>query len=690
MLLPTWSDFIILHEDNLHLQRECSKLINIFQTSSNRTEKLANITSLQTMPAVVILTLDPFDNNIKSSFFHQTGGPIFRDDGPIKCLALTGFEANAIPIQLNVDQLQSSLQGQEAIHTPSLTALMSTHSEPIDTLKTLLSDESTTRQINKAVVLPPLLTASFLKLLDPDPWEILHDFIKTIHDATPEDTEDDDLTMATLYFPTLLSLWAFCNHTTIPNLYTSRSPAADQASQNWSQNLHRASLKKTEEHTNLPPNNLQTLALDRLAESLAARESRFAAVEDDDKSDTNDLTKRWKKLDKTMREATLFASTPDGLTVPELPSERLLQLVQARNGAIAARLLKRWHPRLDILVQTGMASNISNCTFASQPDEFAVDTFSPFFTPPLRAGFHNISNDELNSLELSSTSFNLLPMDIKKLTSCKPYVATTPTLYKQQLKNFHAVLGDIFTEEALLTQIVHRAILHYEDNEMLYHTIINDDKYFIVWMLSRVHFKIQSILHQCLLATSLDDVHFNAYTLEDELQNIRTFNFTAVAPRWYLNELDKQAEKDRAQTPSKYQNGLLNRYKERPQQDRDKTRTRVDNDNKDNFTTLQSGEKYHWLTHFDNLKKCSHLSVRMNGEFLCNNWHIRGHCTSDCRRRSTHTDLSPDQKANYRKYVAALRKCCGDFRENNFRNRNKPTPKMEDKQGEQNKENEQN
>ena len=681
MQLPNWSDFIIFHDDNLQIQQECSKIINVFQTSTNRAEKLANITSIQTMPSIVILTLDPFDNNIKTSFFHQTSGPTFLDDGPIKCLALTGFDSTAIPIQINVDNLQNTLT-EENIHTPSLRALMSTHSTDLDSLKTLITENTITRPIRRAAVLPPILTDSLLQLDEPSSWDILHAFIKTIHDATPDDTEDDDLTMATIYFPILTSIWAFCNHQTIPNLHTARSPASDTNSQNWSKNLHKTFVNKTPDIPTPPPSNINNLALDRLAESLAARESRFAAIGDDNTTDNNDLTKRWKKLDKTMRQATLFASTPDGLTVPDLPSERLLQLVQAKNGAIAARLLKRWHPRLDILVQTGMASNIANCTFASQPDEFAVDTFSPFFTPPLRAGFHNISNDELNSLELSSTSFNLLPMDIKKLTHCKPYVATTPTLYKQQLKNFHAVLSDIFTEDALLTQIVNRVILHYEDNEMLYHTIINDDKHFIVWMLSRVHFKVQSILHQCLLASTIDDIQFNQYTLEDELMNIRTFNFHAVAPRWYLDELDKQqADRDRSQTPSKYANNPNNRYKERPNgHNRDRARTRVDNNNKDAFASIQSGEKYHWLTHYDNVKKCSHLSVRMNGEFLCNNWHIRGHCTSDCRRRDTHTDLSNDQKANLRKYVTGLRKNRDRFSGNP--RPGDPTPPNENKQGE--------
>ena len=660
MLLPHWSDFITLHEDNLHLQTERSKIINIFEVASNKAEKLANLASIQTTPATVILTLDAFDNQVRSSFFHQTTGPTFRDDSPIKCIALTGFETTAIPIQLNVDDLQSTLT-TETIRTPSLTALMSTNSTPLESVKDLLPEPEIARPVRKAAILPPLLIESLLQLEDPDSWELLHAFIKSIHDSIPEDTDEDDLTIATTYFPILTTLWAFCNHTTIDNLHTARRPATDNFTTTWSKNLHNLHLKQQTptQTTTTTPNSS---AINRLADSLAARESRFASALDEETSDTDDLTKRWKKIDITMRQAVLFASTPDGLYTPDLPSDRLLQLVQSRNGAIAARLLKRWHPRLDILVQAGMASNIANCTFASQPDEFAIDTFSPFFTPPLRAGFQNISNDELNSLALSSTSFNLLPTDIKKLTSCTPYVATTPTLYKQQLKNYHAVLSDVFGIEALLSQIVHKAIAHYEDNEMHYHTIIDNDRFFIVWMLNRIHFKTQSILHQCLMASSLDDIHFHAYTLDNELSNIRTFNFHTIAPKWYLDELDRQADRGRNNAPSKHAHPNNDRYRDRSHSNtRDKSRMRLDNNKADSFVQLQSGEKYNGLTHFDNLKKCSRLSVRLNGEFVCNNWHIRGHCTSDCRRRDTHIELPIQQKANFRKYVAGLRKCQGEF-----------------------------
>ena len=661
MPLPKWSTFIAFHPDAAKLQSEPANIINIFNNANSQTDRLANVTSLKTTPSTVILTLDSFDNTITPSFYHQTLGLMFRNQTQSTCNALTGFESTAIPIQINTDMIQSIIPSSAHIDTPSLVTLMNTHNQDIATLKAAGAEALSHRPIRKSAPLPPILIQALLQHINPQPWETLHTFIKTIATLKPEESEDEDWSTATIYFPILTTIWAFCNHADIPNLHTSRAPSTDPAAITWCQNLHKQHITGDVATT---PNPNTNEAITRLTQTLAAREDRFASIQEEgDEKQDNDITRRWKKLDRTMQQATLIASTTDGLTTPKLPCERLLQLIQAKNGATASRLFHRWHPKLDILVQAGMASNIATCTFASQPDEFAIDTFSPFFTPPTRAGFQNITNDELNGLAMSCTSFNLSASDIKKLTYSKPYVATSPVLLKQQIKNFHAVLGDVFGEDALLTQIVHKLINHYEENEMLYHTIINDEKYFIVWLLNRVHFKTQSILHQCLTASDVEDVHFSMYSLDNEIKQIATFSFQAVAPRWYTDELTKQQEEKPDTIPRKgkqsysdyRKNQRTTQYEEREK------RTRVENNKIDSFVALQSNERYPWVTHIDNLRKCVDKAQRLGGEFLCNNWHIRGHCYTECSRKITHVELSSDMKAGYRTYVQALRKSQKEF-----------------------------
>ena len=98
------------------------------------------------------------------------------------------------------------------------------------------------------------------------------------------------------------------------------------------------------------------------------------------------LKQRMEKLEETFKKFILFASTSDGNTPASHPTSRLSTLLNAKNGAIVARLFSTWH-NLDIVVKTGMASNIQKGSLLSDHSPFSIGNFSPFFTPPARAGF---------------------------------------------------------------------------------------------------------------------------------------------------------------------------------------------------------------------------------------------------------------------------------------------------------------
>jgi hypothetical protein len=151
-----------------------------------------------------------------------------------------------------------------------------------------------------------------------------------------------------------------------------------------------------------------------------------------------------------------------------------------------------------------------------------------------------MSNQELNSIEFACKSFNLTADDIKRMTDTKPYVPVTFDVFKQQVHNFSAVMDDVFGTDSILALDVKAAYEHCANNELHYMTLFRQHKYFGVWFLDRLHFKVQSILHRCFQATSLEDIEFQMFSIKDELKNISTLNFMAIAPKWYLDEEEKQ------------------------------------------------------------------------------------------------------------------------------------------------------
>jgi hypothetical protein len=675
MILPKWSTFILQHPQNEALENAQQQIIDAFDQANSNAERMANLAAIQTSPSTIILTLNPFDNSITPSFFHQSLGLTFGNTGPAKCIALTGFQPPAVPIYFNLEKLQS--KSTDSVPLPSILSFMSTHDRPIDDLKAITITEDNKHHVRHAILLPPYLAQSILANNQSyDPWHILHLVIKAIALKRPDDTEAEDWTIATPYLSILHTLWSFCHPETIPNLPTMHAVASDRQATEWAKDIHSSNLQ---DHTSDAHNLDSTAALERLTDTLQRNNERLAAApeEDSDDEEHNDkaMKKAWRKIDPSLQRGVLFASTTDGVTIPTLPSARLLQLIKMKSGTTAQRTFKNWHIGMELIVQPGMATNITKCLLTSSPDQFSIDTFSPFFVPPIRAGFNHMSNQELNSIEYACKSFNLTADDIKRMTDTKPYVPTSCDVLKQQIRNFSAVVDDVFGPTSILALDVRAAFDHCANNELHYMNLFQQHKYFGVWLLDRLHFKVQSILHRCFQATNIEDIEFQLFTIKDELRNISTLNFVAIAPKWYLDEEEKQlrllqkrqqqanhqANHHTQQTGGRNFNTPNGRSRSNPYHQDTGKRVRVDNQDQDSVVALTQGERYTRIVHRTNLVECRDAAPKLNGDYICNNWHIRGHCVDTCHRAHTHVTLNPELKGKYRTYVAKLRQLAKQY-----------------------------
>jgi hypothetical protein len=274
-------------------------------------------------------------------------------------------------------------------------------------------------------------------------------------------------------------------------------------------------------------------------------------------------------------------------------------------------------------------------------------------------------NDELNSIELSSSNFNLSTSDIAKLVHCKPYVPNRPDLFISQIQNFDAVLKDCFTPTSQIPNLTTSPfITHYHANVQHYYQIFAEHEFFGVWLLNRLHFKVQAILHQCFRADDIQDVNFDKYSLFDEMEAIDTLSFKAEPPVWYVEKLAKANKVTSGSgKPLQIGNGTSKRENYDDKDDEPK-RTKVFNNNRDNKVRLLPDERYSQLVHYKNLEACEESAVKVNGEFICNNWHIRGHCFNTCKRAQSHTCLSADKEREYRVYVGNLRAQHNKFKNN--------------------------
>jgi hypothetical protein len=324
-------------------------------------------------------------------------------NGSLKCIALTGFSSQAFPVYIDLDRLLSKTP--DAVPTPSLDTLMSFHNKPIDDLIALNpTNDWNNTQVRRAIVLPPSL---YTTVLD-EPWdnsmELLHRTIKLIasfkdDNDTIIDLDDDqepgEWDFALDFTEILLTLYIFTKDDLTNTATTSHSSATDQTALAWTREKHNIIHAQ---NTTISINNdsntvvltLDKVITDRLAE---VRNTQFAnpnppsTNNNKENNDTtnkklDDASKTWLKIDPTFRQGVLFASCADEVSIPSLPNQRLLQVIHTKNGGTTAKLFTRWHPSLDLLVQQGMALNITKCMFTSSPSPSSINTFSVFFTPP--------------------------------------------------------------------------------------------------------------------------------------------------------------------------------------------------------------------------------------------------------------------------------------------------------------------
>ena len=98
-------------------------------------------------------------------------------------------------------------------------------------------------------------------------------------------------------------------------------------------------------------------------------------------SEGSSTTTPWNKLDDSIKSTILMAMS-DGISVPEKLTDGFLKLLQAKNGANFKMRLHQIFPHLIMDIDVGMCTAMSRGLFLSLPDCWAINNFSPFFTPP--------------------------------------------------------------------------------------------------------------------------------------------------------------------------------------------------------------------------------------------------------------------------------------------------------------------
>ena len=199
--------------------------------------------------------------------------------------------------------------------------------------------------------------------------------------------------------------------------------------------------------------------------------------------------------------------------------------------------------------------------------------------------------------------------------------------------------------------------------------MFEEEPNFAVWFLNQVHFKCQRVVHHCASAEAVPDIPFHHFNFEEELRCIGMNCVHAKAPNWFqklqLDDKTKAGSGTNKRSSTSSNNNPINNN------ERGAQRRTINNNEKDLQSCLKENEKYSFVCHRLNIRKCKEGEVTLNGGQICNNWHIRGWCHDQCPRVASHTPLTGNKLEQFRAYVQKLRQATEEFRRNYEKHRNR-------------------
>lgn len=373
-----WLDYISNHPNHSYLDSHIEEELNLVKLGEDFT---SSFSKLLDSPSSLLLTYDPFGDQVYPSFLHTTVGSNVLGMSPT-AIGLTGFGPRAIPLvfsPLTFNPMQSA-----ALTPPSVTEILKSGPSAVAATQTMASSA-----FPKFAILPSCFI-EVVNLTDLCPATIFTKLIVILSDVDcdyyylMEDDENQHSILGNLLF----FLWA-----TSQENHTSKFGPCASATVNRTDIMHKC----TEFHhaflvSSSPPPKGSLSHIDHDSIIKSAISAAMAAVpttgpdcmtsaeEELAKQKELEKNKGFSKLDDNSRQH-LLAIASDGVSIPTDIPPRFKEILNAKNGAAVVQKFQKWHPDEDMQMNKGMSHNLANGNVLST-DENTIDNFAIHFVPP--------------------------------------------------------------------------------------------------------------------------------------------------------------------------------------------------------------------------------------------------------------------------------------------------------------------
>ena len=202
---------------------------------------------------------------------------------------------------------------------------------------------------------------------------------------------------------------------------------------------------------------------------------------------------------------------------------------------------------------------------------------------------------------------------------------------RKQIDNFKALCGLIFGEKSHLCNKIQSWITHINEYENYYEDYLDRHKNFIVSVLNKIHCHVQRHLHNC--ARGWDKIDWDELDFSTIQRQIVNETYFVDKPTW-LERFLKTKDKKVNHRNKRFKSG----------DDKDHTVTEMDtNPNKDTRLKIPEGMKFGDICTKEARSAFNKTIRNEDNNIICQKYHIKGRCDSNCNMKATHKQLS-DQK----------------------------------------------
>ena len=346
-------------------------------------------------------------------------------------------------------------------------------------------------------------------------------------------------------------------------------------------------------------------------------------------------TKGFWALEKSTQKQLLLIS-PDGISIPTKPTEKLQTILLQKNGAMVSNLFQKWLIQKDAMICCGMAHNIGNGNVLSS-DLHTIDNFAPHFLPPSSSkSVKLVSQNDMFKLDLLQSSNALTAEDTADILENKIFIPQTSAHLKQVIENMLDVCEFIFLDTAVVTVKSCEFLAHLGTISKMLQNYVDSNPYFNVSLLQQYHFCIQKYFCHCLddIQTA-DELKVDILDFSDIANDIEMQKYIPSNPIWY-KQLELKAAAAQKNTKS---NGLSNLKRPGDTPPEDKTQKREVENSEIDFLCKLLKNKY--IRNVFNPNKIEGLNhPKLHNTEICLCFHCVGKCDSACPRKTTHVKLT--------------------------------------------------